>query len=193
MSANQWASCVDKTAAQIARPNFTSLHLIAPLLCVKRSPLKDKRLQPLHPTHLLSGPLYYSSSSSPFIVQRQPYLPINAATSKTPETELPPTDFWSKITANRPAGRSVQLRPFNWPKSGHSKARHFLPILPLGRHLAFRGRHGDRELIPTPDEVAICIPKVAICAKTATHLLCFSDWPNLGGKLQKGPLEGPKW
>ena len=64
---------------------------------------------------------------------------------------------------------------------------------PIGSPFVVQSRHGDRELIPTPDEVAICIPKVAICAKTATHLLCFSDWPNLGGKLQEGPLEGPKW
>ena len=67
-----------------------------------------------------------------------------------------------------PASQSAGFQPPQLPP----KSRPY-PILPLGRHLAFRGRHGDRELIPTPDEVAICVPKVAICANR-DHPLCFA-------------------
>ena len=127
-----------------------------------------------------------------------------AQTLDRPEVPLPGPIAGRFLAQNygQPTGWSVgpipasQLAGIRPPKN-HAITPRFAPLVtstsPFWSPFVVRGRHGDRDLIPTPDEVAICIPKVAICAKTATHLLFLSDWPNLGGKLQKGPLEGPKW
>ena len=54
-------------------------------------------------------------------------------------------------------------------------------------------RHGDRELIPQPDEVAILSPSRSPLKQTATFTVICSDWPILVGQLRIGPLQGPKW
>ena len=132
-----------------------------------------------HPAHLLNAPQNNYSSSPTFSCTRELHVQ-NAAvlpSSFRPFSGRFLVGFRWQING-QPTGSLVATLPGLHLAGIRSPISFpFCPFLSfhvtLGRHLAFRGRHGHRELIPTPDEVAICIPKGRHLCQTAT-ICCAS-------------------
>ena len=72
-----------------------------------------------------------------------------------------------------PASQLAGIRP---PKN-HAITPRFAPLVtstsPFWSPFVVRGRHGDKDLIPTPDEVAICIPKSPFVPKPRTTCCAY--------------------